>query len=914
MTLAPKWITPQGTVGTFPQGKNVTFTLSSIGARDFDLIAGDISTVGYYSFQINTGTSFTDVTTLTISGTPFAVNQNISTEFVIRATNQYGSIDRTFNINITGPVDPEWITPTGYLQVGPNLEPYCINRSRVDFTLQATTLLVPKNQKITYYIAENDGQLPPGLRLNPTTGIISGYVNDQLSIDFLASKTGGYDAEFYDGYPYDHALLFGNTVQGRLVSITKIYQFYVTVTDGISVSRRKFQIRVEDPNTFRTDTSQITDDTTNYLSNIGYLIPPLWLDVDNSVLPNPSNLGTLRANNNQVIDLNAYDPYPFVGPIAFDWDLIKVNPEIRFLSNSETNAIGLPVSNLLGSQYLITQQTIGVPAVGMSLQLNPYVKNAGSTVYRINSVEQYGDNGYKLGLGVVTTYKGEVNSTNDLPLSNSPGDMYKVLSSNHYFVCNQLPNSFIDIGVNAIGYVDYQLELSVPDITTLFIGSLAVHPPGLELDTEQGILYGRIPYQPAYSRNYRFTVRITKTDQDSGETVANNHIFNLTLKGDIETTIQFLTDKVVGTLKPGHISDLAILAEHTSANLDITYNLTGGKLPPGLTLTPTGNITGVIPTNIQTNFDIAATGFNTTSFDVSATTFDRTYTFNVTARDSYLYSAVSKDFTIDILENTIIPYTNIFVRPLLKREQRTYYRSLIENFSIFDPNLIFRSDDPNFGVQHSIKMTIQYGVQKIDLDKYVPALTYYFKRRRYYFGELKSAVAVDSTGKHVYDVVYLDIVDDQMIGNKISVAQSFTQTVNGQLVTYYPDSIINEQFSIKEIEIDVGHPLSIDDEYRPKFMQTLQTDTGIPLGFVKASILCYTLPNQSSKIISSIKRSGFDFKLIDFDIDRLAIENPLDYDGTRYLLFGTGAADTGFYISTEDDQDLLTEDSVELSL
>ena len=914
MTLAPKWITPQGTVGTFPQGKNVTFTLSSIGARDFDLIAGDINTVGYYSFQINTGTLFTDVTTLTISGTPFAVNQNISTEFVIRATNQYGSIDRTFNINITGPVDPEWITPTGYLQVGPNLEPYCINRSRVDFTLQATTLLVPKNQKITYYIAENDGQLPPGLRLNPTTGIISGYVNDQLSIDFLASKTGGYDAEFYDGYPYDHALLFGNTVQGRLVSITKIYQFYVTVTDGISVSRRKFQIRVEDPNTFRTDTSQITDDTTNYLSNIGYLIPPLWLDVDNSVLPNPSNLGTLRANNNQVIDLNAYDPYPFVGPIAFDWDLIKVNPEIRFLSNSETNAIGLPVSNLLGSQYLITQQTIGVPAVGMSLQLNPYVKNAGSTVYRINSVEQYGDNGYKLGLGVVTTYKGEVNSTNDLPLSNSPGDMYKVLSSNHYFVCNQLPNSFIDIGVNAIGYVDYQLELSVPDTTTLFIGSLAVHPPGLELDSEQGILYGRIPYQPAYSRNYRFTVRITKTDQDSGETVANNHIFNLTLKGDIETTIQFLTDKVVGTLKPGHTSDLAILAEHTSANLDITYNLTGGKLPPGLTLTPTGNITGVIPTNIQTNFDIAATGFNTTSFDVSATTFDRTYTFNVTARDSYLYSAVSKDFTIDILENTIIPYTNIFVRPLLKREQRTYYRSLIENFSIFDPNLIFRSDDPNFGVQHSIKMTIQYGVQKIDLDKYVPALTYYFKRRRYYFGELKSAVAVDSTGKHVYDVVYLDIVDDQMIGNKISVAQSFTQTVNGQLVTYYPDSIINEQFSIKEIEIDVGHPLSIDDEYRPKFMQTLQTDTGIPLGFVKASILCYTLPNQSSKIISSIKRSGFDFKLIDFDIDRLAIENPLDYDGTRYLLFGTGAADTGFYISTEDDQDITTEDSVELSL
>ena len=97
-------------------------------------------------------------------------------------------------------------------------------------------------------------------------------------------------------------------------------------------------------------------------------------------------------------------------------------------------------------------------------------------------------------------------------------------------------------------------------------------------------------------------------------------------------------------------------------------------------------------------------------------------------------------------------------------------------------------------------------------------------------------------------------------------------------------------------------------------MQTLQNDTGIPLGFVKAFILCYSLPNQSGKIISNIKRSGFDFKLIDFDVDRIAIENPLDYNGTRYLLFGSGTADTGFYITSEDDQDLLTEDSVELSL
>lgn len=915
MTLAPKWITPAGSVGTFPQGKSATFTLTTIGARDFDIIAGNANSVGYFSFSITTGTSYTDYSTLTVTGTPFTVNNNVSTEFVIRASNQYGATDRTFSISISGPVDPEWLTPEGYLQVGPNLEPYCLNKNRVDFTLQSTTLVVPKGQKITYFIAENDGQLPPGLRLNPDTGIISGYVNDQLSIDFLASKTGGYDGEYYDAYPYDHAIIVENEVKGRLVSITKIYQFYVTVTDGISSAKRKFKIRVEDPNTFRADTTQITDDTTNYLANIGYLIPPIWLDTDSSLLPNPSNLGTLRANNNQVINLNAYDPYPFVGPVSFDWDLIKVNPEIRFLTDSETNLIGQPTSNITGLGYIIIKNVIGVPTAGMSLQLNPYVPNAGSTVYRINKVEEYGEQGgYKLTLGIVTTYKGELLSSNDLPISNNPGDMYKVLSNNHYLVCVGTPNTFTDIGLNAKGYVDYYLETNIPNETTLFVGSLASYPPGLELDTEQGLIYGRIPYQPAYSQNYRFTVRITKTDQETGQTVSDNHIFNLTLKGDVETTIQFLSDTVLGEIQPGHVSDIAVKAVHTAANLDITYSLTGGKLPPGLSLTPTGNITGIIPTNIQTNFDLAVTGFNTTTFDGGATTFDKSYTFNITARDSYLFSAISKDFTINITENTITPYTNIFVKPLLKKEQRSYFRSLVEDFAIFNPNLIYRGDDPNFGVQNTIKMTIQHGVQKIELDKYVPALTYYFKRRRYYFGELKSAIAVDSKGNHVYDVVYLDIVDDQMIGNQISVDRSFTQTVNGQIVTYYPDSIINEQFAIKSLEIDVGHPISIDEDYRPTFMQTLQADTGVPLGFVKAFILCYALPNESGKIISSIKRSGFDFKLIDFDIDRINIENPLDYEGTKVLLFGAGTADTGFFITTEDDQDLLTEAGVELSL
>jgi len=234
-----------------------------------------------------------------------------------------------------------------------------------------------------------------------------------------------------------------------------------------------------------------------------------------------------------------------------------------------------------------------------------------------------------------------------------------------------------------------------------------------------------------------------------------------------------------------------------------------------------------------------------------------------------------KDFTIKIEETSIIPYTNIFVSPLLTPDQRSYFKSLVSDPVVFDRSLLYKSDDPDFGVQNKVKMTIEYGVQQIDIDAYTPALTNYFQRKRYYFGDLKTAQAVDDAGNVLYDVIYVDIIDDQMDGNKISVSPSFTQTVNGSIVTYYPDSVINEQGSLASLSPTQGQLISVDGQLRPKFMQTLQQTTGTPLGFIKAFILCYTIPNRSSDIITNIKNKGFDFKNIDFDIDRITFENAI---------------------------------------
>ena len=872
MSQAPKWITPTGSVGAFEQGQPATIVFTTVGATDFTFLTGEQP--GYFNFHITTGTSITDVTTLEVIGTPYFYAQDHTAEFVLRASNDYGVNDRTFSITVTGHQGPVWETPADYLQVGPNLEPYALNKNRVDYLLQANIIgLTDANgnqttQTLRYFIGENDGQLPPGLTLNENTGVISGYVDDLLTLDFLASKIGGFDGETYDSYPYDHAVIIQNNNQGAPAAVTKVYSFYVSVTNGITTVKRRFRIRVEDPSIFRADTTQITDDTTDFLSGIGYLIPPVWQNNDKSLLPSPSTLGTIRANTEQVINLKTYDPYPFVGPVTFDWDLIKVNPEVAMLSTSINDQLDQATVNLVGNNYIVVSRAVGVPTIGMKIQLNSYVAGATSDIYTVTRVNPF-DSGYRLTL--------------DQPLLNN-----------------------------------------IPNQTTIYAGSLCAKPPGLSLEPDQGILYGRLPFQPAYSKNYRFTIRITKTDQDTGVSVSNNHIFNLTLKGDVETSINFTSPTNLGTLLPGHVSDLTVEAAHTVGSLSLTYSLTGGSLPPGLKLTSEGNITGIVPVNIPANppgketIDPANHLFEIvdgTTFDNDSTTFDRTFTFNVTVLDSYLLSAVSKDFTITVQRVELIPYTNIYVKPFLTPTQRLAFKSIVSNSQVFDSSLLYRSDDPFFGVQQQIKMVIEYGVEKLNLDNYVPALTNYFKRRRYYFGQVKTVTAVDVNGKQLYDAVYVDMIDNQMLDNKYSVGKSFTQTINGQVVTYYPDSVTNEQYALETLNISNTTQIRVDSQLRPLFMQSLQMDSGIPLGFVKAVILCYAKPGKGINIVNNINNSGFDFKALDFDVDRIVVEETSDgVAGPKYLVFGSAGASSGFFIDTEDDQDIITEDGANLTL
>jgi hypothetical protein len=377
-----------------------------------------------------------------------------------------------------------------------------------------------------------------------------------------------------------------------------------------------------------------------------------------------------------------------------------------------------------------------------------------------------------------------------------------------------------------------------------------VLPEGMSLDLETGYIFGFVPYQPAYSRTYNFTVKATKQDVTSGETTTGTNVFSLTVKGETDSGIYWITDSDLGSIDTGIISELAVKAGGSAHTLN--YKLTGGLLPPGLTVAQDGSIYG------RVNYGVTGV-----------------YTATIAASDSHELSAIYRDFTITATETTATEYTEIYVRPFFTPERRASYQEFISNPYTFDSRLIYRYYDPNFGVQPAVKMILEFGIEKIDLAHYVPALRESFYRRRFNFGDVKKAIARNSSGDVVYEIVYVDAVDN--------LAGSSPVVYDDENI-YYPGSVDNMRRQLSLIPLEDNTYIEIDEYHKPRFMRTPQAGDYRPPEYMRVIPLCYALPGQGDRIISRIKLSGFDFKMLDFEIDRIIVQQSTDYATAKYLI------------------------------
>jgi hypothetical protein len=408
-----------------------------------------------------------------------------------------------------------------------------------------------------------------------------------------------------------------------------------------------------------------------------------------------------------------------------------------------------------------------------------------------------------------------------------------------------------------------------------FLGTNTTLPPYLNMDFSTGKLYGYIPYQPAYTKNYDLEVFASKfqvitnlgpenTDLDTFtsttiSTITSN-VFSLSIKGDVDAVIQWVSTASLGDIVIGETSELTVVAENVGSDYTITYSLAGGSLPLGLHLEQDGSISGKV--------------------DYSETT--GTYTITVSARDAFALSEIEKTFTLTVSRYNNKKYTEIYCRPFFTKEKREVYQQFISDKFIFDPALMYRYFDPNFGVQTSIKMVLEFGIEQINLEDYFTVLQENFYRRKLYFGDIKSAIARDNQGNAIYEVVYSDIVDDLMIGEDKFLPQSIT--MNNE--TYYPGSIENQRIRLRQLQISPSEYVDVNEYMMPRYMRTAQIGQYQNLNYISVIPLCYTLPGNSSRVISRIKQNGFDFKQFDFDVDRIIVQNSLNEPTAKYLILG----------------------------
>jgi len=199
------------------------------------------------------------------------------------------------------------------------------------------------------------------------------------------------------------------------------------------------------------------------------------------------------------------------------------------------------------------------------------------------------------------------------------------------------------------------------------------------------------------------------------------------------------------------------------------------------------------------------------------------------------------------------------------------------------------------------------------------------KRKRFTFGDIKTAKAkVPGTNTVVYEVIYVEMFDPLEKGaaylnstvtrspdpKKVTVDSSngiWALNTNTALMNraepYLPRpdnriTIDQTNIHISDPSFNIRFPSSIslwrerlravgltERNYLPLWMRSIQDITKQELGFTLAVPICFCNPGTSADILLNIKYSGFDFKNLDYTVDRYIIDSVTGESSDKYLVF-----------------------------
>jgi hypothetical protein len=448
-------------------------------------------------------------------------------------------------------------------------------------------------------------------------------------------------------------------------------------------------------------------------------------------------------------------------------------------------------------------------------------------------------------------------------ISPTPGSIGRIRNDNFFAV------QFVGRDLDG-DPIEYELGYDIGDSTTI---------PGLTLDPGTGWLYGYIPSLGLTENTYNFYIRVYKKNNPA--VISNDYNYSLTIVGPIDTDVTWLVDSDLGTIINGATSTLYVLATNL-ADIPLQYQLESGSdssLPQGLQLLPSGEIAG------RVSFDTFALDLGSTTFDVTLnnlaitgenteTTFDMTHTFTVNAYSANGLVNVFKTFTITVIREYNEPYENLYIEAMPPLADREFIDSLVQDQDIFQPDLLYRPTDPNFGRATNVVYEHAFGLTASTIEDYYSSLyeNHYWKNLT--LGEIRVAQAVDANGEVIYEVVYSAIQDNLLNNQGLSVSKQVTlpypinEADSTEVSVVYPNSLINMRDQVIDTVGQVGSIL-------PAWMTSKQANGRI-LGFTPSWVLAYVKPGKGEQIAYYVRtKFGERLNLIDFEVDRYELDRLL---------------------------------------
>jgi hypothetical protein len=266
---------------------------------------------------------------------------------------------------------------------------------------------------------------------------------------------------------------------------------------------------------------------------------------------------------------------------------------------------------------------------------------------------------------------------------------------------------------------------------------------------------------------------------------------------------------------------------------------------------------------------------------------------------------------------------------------------LLTSTTIIPTTDLYRAEDSNIGKASNIKNEHAYCIYASDFDEYVAAIIKNHYWRNITLGELKTAVAKNSAGTVVYEVVYSEIQDNLINPKGVSINEDivwprkiplflgpwytsetdiYTSAIGAsagqklQNETLAEEELIasenNENISTEEgqpsyytsltpgfaqplhpnslvnMRSRVGQNLGQEYDFRllPDWM-TSQQANGSTLGYTPAWVIAYCKPGTSAQIKTNIETLWLDplgnpytLNEINFELDRITVDKSITYD------------------------------------